>query len=121
MKRDEILGFLEAVDAELSQHVRDGETVNLYLIGRSALILRFDLNLATRDVDIVHFHGSEPERIAVEHFGKGTANAERLGFYLEPVPQDCRRSPAATVIVRKTFRAPGESSGRNSRSPTTWP
>jgi hypothetical protein len=87
MRRDEILGFLRAIDAELSRHVREGETVELYLIGRSALILRFDLNLATKDVDIVHIHGSEPERIAVERFGKGTANAEHLGFYLEPVPQ----------------------------------
>jgi hypothetical protein len=87
MRRDEILGFLEAIDAELLRHAGEGETVDLYLIGRSALIVRFDLNLATRDVDIVHFHGSELERIAVQLFGKGTTNAERLGFYLEPVPQ----------------------------------
>jgi Nucleotidyltransferase of unknown function (DUF6036) len=87
MRRDEILAFLQAIDAELVSHAPRGETVDLYLIGRSALIVRFDLNLATRDVDIVHFHGSELERIAVELFGKGTANAERLGFYLEPVPQ----------------------------------
>lgn len=87
MRRDDILGFLGAIDAELLQHAGEGETVDLYLIGRSALIVRFDLNLATRDVDIVHFHGSELERLAVELFGKGTANAERLGFYLEPVPQ----------------------------------
>jgi hypothetical protein len=57
MRRDEILGFLEAIDAELLQHTGEGETFDLYLIGRSALIVRFDLNLATRDVDIVHFHG----------------------------------------------------------------
>ena len=102
MRRDEILGFLEAIDAELLEHAREGETFDLYLIGRSALIVRFDLNLATRDVDIVHFHGSELERLAVERFGKGTTNAERLGFYLEPVPQGlppipggyCHRSEA---------------------------
>jgi hypothetical protein len=87
MGRDEVLAFLEAIDAELLRHAREGQTVDLYLIGRSALIVRFGLDLATRDVDIVHFHGSELERIAVELFGKGTTNAERLGFYLEPVPQ----------------------------------
>jgi hypothetical protein len=85
--RDEILGFLEAIDAELVKHAKEGERLDLYLIGRSALILRYGLNLATKDVDIVHFHGSELELRAVELFGKGTRNAERLGFYLEPVPQ----------------------------------
>lgn len=87
MGRDEVLAFLEAIDAELLRHAGEGETFDLYLIGRSALIVRLDLNLATRDVDIVHFHGTELERIAVGLFGKGTANADRLGFYLEPVPQ----------------------------------
>jgi hypothetical protein len=48
MGRDEILGFLEAVDAELVKHAKEGETVALYLIGRSALILRYGLNLATK-------------------------------------------------------------------------
>ena len=100
MGRDEILGFLEAIDVELVNHAGEGETIDLYLIGRSALILRYGLNLSTKDVDIVHFEGVELERIAIEHFGKGTANAERLGFYLKPVPQGlppipggyCRRS-----------------------------
>jgi hypothetical protein len=57
------------------------------LIGRSALILRYGLDIATKDIDIVHFYGSELELRAVEFFGKGTRNAERFGFYLEPVPQ----------------------------------
>jgi Nucleotidyltransferase of unknown function (DUF6036) len=87
MGRDEILGFLEAIDAELVGHAQEGERLDLYLIGRSALILRYGLDLATKDVDIVHFHGSELERKAVELFGQGTRNSERLGFYLEPVPQ----------------------------------
>ncbi len=45
------------------------------------------LELATRDIDIVHVHGSALEGRALEQFGKGTRNAERLGFFLEPVPQ----------------------------------
>ena len=87
MGRDEVLAFLKAIDAGLLDHAGEGQTLELHLIGRSALIVRFDLDLATRDVDIVHFHGSELERVAVELFGKGTSNADRLGFYLEPVPQ----------------------------------
>ncbi len=87
MKCEEILDFLKAIDSELVQHAKDGEILDLYLIGRSALIVRFGLNLATKDVDIVHFQGSELEDKAVELFGKGTVNAARLGFHLEPVPQ----------------------------------
>jgi Nucleotidyltransferase of unknown function (DUF6036) len=106
MGRDEILGFLEAIDAELVKHAKEGETVDLYLIGRSALILRYGLNLSTKDVDIVHFHGSELERIAVEHFGKGTKNAERLGFYLEPVPQGLPPIPGG--YCHRSEDIPGE-------------
>jgi hypothetical protein len=87
MGSDEILRFLEAIDAELVEHAGEGERLDLYLIGRSALILRYELNIGTKDVDIVHFHGSELEARAVELFGKGTPNAGRFGFYLEPVPQ----------------------------------
>lgn len=87
MGRDEILGFLEAIDAELVGHAKEGERLDLYLIGRSALILRYGLNIGTKDVDIVHFHGSHLELKAVELFGKGTRNTERFGFYLEPVAQ----------------------------------
>jgi hypothetical protein len=87
MGSDEILRFLEAIDAELVEHAREGERLDLYLIGRSALILRYGLNIGTKDVDIVHFHGSELELKAVELFGKETRNAERWGFYLEPVDQ----------------------------------
>jgi hypothetical protein len=87
MKSDEILSFLKAIDSELVEHAKEGEILDLYLIGRSALIVRFGLNLATKDVDIVHFHGSALEDKAVELFGKGTPNAARLGLYLEPVPQ----------------------------------
>lgn len=87
MGRDEIFASLEAIDAEPVAHAGEGERLDLYLIGRSALIVRYGLDLATKDVDIVHVHGSGLELRAVELFGKGTNHAERLGFYLEPVPQ----------------------------------
>jgi hypothetical protein len=87
MHREELLEFLRAIDAELTGHARDGETLDLHLIGRSTLVLRYGLPLATKDVDIVHVHGSALEEKAVELFGKGTLLAERWGFYLEQVPQ----------------------------------
>ena len=45
MGRDEILAFLEAIDAELVTHAGEGERLDFYLIGRSALILRYGLNI----------------------------------------------------------------------------
>lgn len=94
MGPDEIIRFLEAVDAELENRAAEGERLDLYLIGRSALILRYGLNVGTRDVDVVHFHGSRLELAAVEAFGRGTANADRFGFYLESVPQGLPPIPA---------------------------
>lgn len=87
MGSDEILRFLQAIDAELVEHAGEGERLDLYLIGRSALILRYGLNIGTKDVDIVQVDGLSLQVKAVELFGKSTGNAERWGFYLEPVPQ----------------------------------
>jgi len=111
MERDEVLDFLKVIDSELVQHVREGETLELYLIGRSAIVVRYGLNLATKDIDIVHFHGCPLESKALELFGKATPHAERLGFYLEPEPQGlppipgsyCRRSddiPGSWRVLR---------------------
>jgi hypothetical protein len=47
MQSNEILEFLRAIDAELTQHAEEGETLDLYLIGRSALVLGYGVNLAT--------------------------------------------------------------------------
>jgi hypothetical protein len=86
MQTDEIFSFLKAVDADLSGHAGSGETLDLYLIGRSALILGFGLTLMTNDVDIVYVHGSELQERAIRAFGKGTPGAHRHGLYLEAVP-----------------------------------
>jgi hypothetical protein len=106
MGPDEVSNFLKAIDAELAGYAREGEGLDVYLIGRSALILRYGVTLATRDVDIVHFHGSELESKAVELFGRGTRNAERLGFYLEPVPQGLPPIPAG--YCRRSRDIPGD-------------
>ncbi len=106
MKLDEIMEFLKAIDLELASHAADGETLDFYLIGRSALVLRFGLDLATIDVDIVHLHDSELERRPVELFGKGTKNANRLGLYLEPVPQGLPPIPGG--YFRQSTDIPGD-------------
>jgi len=37
----------------LEKHARQGERLDLYLLGRAALIVRYGLSLATKDVDMV--------------------------------------------------------------------
>lgn len=95
MGPDQILRFLETVDAALVEHAKEGERLDPHLIGRSALILRYGLNIGTRDVDVVHINGRRLELKAVELFREGTANAERFGFYLELVPQGLPPIPGA--------------------------
>jgi Nucleotidyltransferase of unknown function (DUF6036) len=82
---EEILSFLMAIDDELARHAAEGETLDLHLLGRSALVLGFGVRLMTKDVDVVYDHGSTLLDRAVETFGKGTAEAARHGFYLETV------------------------------------
>jgi hypothetical protein len=84
---EDILAFLHAIDDELAARAAPDDVLPLYLIGSAALIVRYGVRSATKDVDIVHFHGSTLEEEAVKLFGKGTPNAERWGFYLEGVPQ----------------------------------
>ena len=87
MEKSRIVQFLGALDAELAQHGRAGERLDCYLIGRSALIVRYRLDLATKDVDMVtRTQTPDLEAKALELFGKGTASAARWGLYLEGVP-----------------------------------
>jgi hypothetical protein len=90
----EILRFLEAIDAELLKHAGKGETLDVHLLGRSALILGFGLTLMTKDIDIVYVHGSRLQQLAVETFGKDTLRASQHGFYLEAVSSGLPPLPA---------------------------
>jgi hypothetical protein len=89
--RDKILRLLSDLDAELTRYANAGERLDLYLIGRAALILQLGVSVTTDDVDIVEMfpNSSEEnlEKIALKLFGEDTANAERLGLYLDQVPQ----------------------------------
>jgi hypothetical protein len=87
MEKSQVVQFFEALDAELAQYAKEGQRLDLHLIGRSALIVRYGVNLATKDVDVVT-RTAEPEleAKALALFGKGTPNALRWGLYLEGVP-----------------------------------
>jgi hypothetical protein len=84
---DLIHTFLERLDAELLPFAKEGERFNMFLLGRSALVLCYQFSFSTKDIDIVWMNDSELERRAIELLGKGTALAKTLGLYLDPVPQ----------------------------------
>ena len=87
MAATEITRFLHAIDKELASHASAGERLDLYLIGRAALIVRYGLNLATKDVDLVTQGEPSPLEVkALELFSQGTPLALKWGLYLEAVP-----------------------------------
>jgi len=88
--REQIREFLQALDQQLHPFAAEKERLDLYHIGRSALAFHLGMSLphgGTRDIDVVQFgHPLSPlNQKAVELFGKGTQNAQRLGLYLEMV------------------------------------
>jgi hypothetical protein len=91
--RDQIMQFLKEIDNQLRETTKPGERLDLYLIGRSSLVLRLDLtSVFTNDVDIIWMSTTSPsgeslEDMAIRLFGQGTPNALRLDLFLERVPQ----------------------------------
>src|SRR5437762_5383047 len=107
MDRNEVVRFLQAIDGELAKYAKEGERLDLHLLGRSALIVRYGLSLATKDVDLVT-RGDVPalQARAFELFGKGTANAGKWGLYLEGVPEGFPPVPGS--YRRLSVELPGE-------------
>jgi hypothetical protein len=82
---DQIGSFLERLDEALIPHARQGEYLDLFPLGRAALVMHYGLGLSTSDFDIVELRVSDLERRAIELLGKDTALARALGLYLDPV------------------------------------
>jgi hypothetical protein len=107
MEKSQILQFLEALDAELANHAERGHRLDLCLIGRSALIVRYGLPLATKDVDMVkRTNAPDLEAKAFELFGKGTPSAMRWGLYLEGVEPGLPPLPGS--YHKRSVGLPGE-------------
>lgn len=85
--RDRILRFLSDLDASL-QGTAGGEQLNLYHIGRSALVWKHGFASATEDVDVISPRG-DPRLMneALRLFGRNTPKALEHGLYLEEVPE----------------------------------
>ena len=96
--RDQILRFLKAIDDALAGRANEGDHLDLYLIGRAALILFHDVgrgSAMTADVDVVQISQTrEPLfQLALELFGAGTRATH--GLYLEAVPSGLPPMPGA--------------------------
>jgi len=101
---EDLFAFLEAVGAELARHAVGSETLDLHLLGRSALILGYGVRLMTKDVDVVDIAGSRLLAIAVQVFGKGgpvSASTWR------PSPRGFRRCRSVIRAGASTSRVPG--------------
>ena len=88
--RERILKFLEAVDAKLASQATAGQRLDLYVIGKAAVILFYGGEQAgamTSDVDVVQVSYPPAPLLsaALEQFGKGTSGANEHGLYLETV------------------------------------
>jgi hypothetical protein len=88
--REQILGLLKELDNALAKHVEQNHRLEMYLIGRGSLALRLELQITTDDLDMVQMSKPQDplslEEKALELFGEGTTNAQRLGLYLQRVP-----------------------------------
>jgi hypothetical protein len=88
--REQILKFLAAIDTVLVSQAPEGQRLDLYVIGKAAVILFYGGEQAgamTSDVDVVQIsHPPAPLlSAALERFGKGTPGAKEHGLYLESV------------------------------------
>lgn len=88
--RERILKFLDAIDAALVAQAPKGQRLDLYVIGKAAVILFYGGDQAgamTADVDVVQIsHPPAPLLSdALERFGKGTPAAKENDLYLESV------------------------------------
>jgi hypothetical protein len=83
--RDRIQAMLDDLDSALVP-LADGTTLDLYHIGRSALVWAYGYQATTRDIDVLV--RGEPSGLMLEAlrlFGRGSAKSAEHGLYLEAV------------------------------------
>ena len=92
--KDRIERFLADLDRILVGRAF-GQVLNVYHIGRSALVWEYDYTATTQDFDILRPKGgAELLHFALQQFGKGTAKATEHGLYLEVVEDAFPPMPA---------------------------
>lgn len=84
--REQMNRFLDDVDRALVAAF-PGQTLDVYHIGRSALIWEYGALSTTEDIDVLRTAGSEQMLgFVLKGFGPGTVNASKHGLYLQAVP-----------------------------------
>src|SRR5688572_7121092 len=85
--KDRILSLLNDLNAAL-ELIAGGERLDLYHIGRSALVWKHGFAAATAAVDVIAHQGNERLMSeAIRLFGAGTDKAKEHDLYLEEVPK----------------------------------
>jgi Nucleotidyltransferase of unknown function (DUF6036) len=74
---NEIFALFDRLDEEL-RPLAAGASLNIYLLGRAAMVLSYNLSLSTKDIDIVSRQESELEQRAIELSGKDSSYNQKL-------------------------------------------
>lgn len=78
--------FLDLIDQELARVAGPGERLEIYHIGRSALMFHHGSTAGTKDLDMIQMN-TRLEQHAEQIFGGASENAKTLSLYLQLVPQ----------------------------------
>ena len=90
---ERILRFLNELDEYLTP-IANGETLSLYHIGRSSLVMRYGYQAATHDFDVIQPKGEFRLIEALEMFGRETVKALEHDLFLDIVPSGLPPVPA---------------------------
>ncbi len=95
--------FFQEIDEALVPFA-NGQRLDLYHLGRSALIWRYQATFSTKDIDVVQLRTPLEEK-AHELFGKDSAKAKEIGLYLDLVPDAL--PPVSNGFRRRSQEVPG--------------
>jgi Nucleotidyltransferase of unknown function (DUF6036) len=101
---NEIYALFDKLDEELRPGAA-GEYLDIYLLGRAAMVLSYNVFLSTKDIDIVSWQKSRLEQRAIELSGRESRLARSLGLYLDPVPPGL--PPVPTGFEQRCTLLPG--------------
>ena len=89
---DSIFRFFQQIDDAVVPFA-NGQRLDLYHLGRSALVLRYQATFSTKDIDVVQMRTHLEEK-AHTLFGQDSAKAKELGLYLDLVSEGIPPLPA---------------------------
>lgn len=103
------LRFLNELDVALVPFA-NSQRLDLYHLGRSALVSQYQATFSTKDIDVVELHATPQQQAlqqkAHELFGKNTPKAKELGLYLDLVPQPM--PPVSNGFLRRSNQVQGD-------------